>query len=138
MIQFLLPFIRNISLKQILIFIALSSIAFFVWSYLNLVGDNSKLEEKIKQLTNSLNAEKILLEKCYSEKTKLRDDILELEKEINILTDETFEVLGNICVREDTVENLNKNVKKEKIPDKNKKVLELEKSLNNRYNDRRF
>jgi len=138
MIQFLLPFIRNISLKQILIFIALSSIAFFVWSYLNLVGDNSKLEEKIKQLTNSLNAEKILLEKCYSEKTKLRDDILELEKEINILTDETFEVLGNICVREDTIENLNKNVKKEKIPDKNKKVLELEKSLNNRYNDRRF
>jgi len=142
MIPFLLPLkllgskmLPFLTLKNILIVVAVSSLAWLIWSNTSLRSENATLTERIKVANSEIEKSSGLINQCYNEQKELNKKIKEIQDKHNKAIKNAIKNAESICLRK-RVEDLDKP--KGKVIDKPNSVIELEKSLNEKFNRRNF
>lgn len=142
-LAFISPFKKLLTPKNIAIAVGIAVLAYFIWSYNSMRTELGEYRATIDQSNAEVSKANKNLDSCYSDVEKLNTNIVELQKEYDATLNSALSKMQSLCVRKDTITQLNKKLKEKGIvvaPDseKPKDVIDLQNSLNDRLNNRGF
>jgi len=129
----ILSFLGGKWFKGAIIAIAVAAVGYLYYDFIS-----TKEELAVTQLQLKI-SEKQLAE-SIEDYDSLNEDLVDMQQKYDKLNDELFDSMSAICNRTDTVEILNNEVLLIEMPaeTKSERVLEVERSLNKRLNNRNF